>query len=347
MVNLRRRKARQAAQDADEALAQDVADVSVEIVEVASATLGRPVQLAADPEPVIGGHGLDVFRFRLAPEPADDPRWAGSLLARWTDAALLDREVRWTRAVGDAGFPVPEIVAHEPERELLVLRDPGGKNLIECMLADMAGMPRLMAHFGALHTRLHALPIEPFRGGDEGTGNGTGGPTVESETVRQALADELAWLDQYAPAPGRQAVCHGELHPAHVYLDGGDPDTTVVVSWGRARVAEPESDVAFAMMAFWFSPYYLDNALYRKGMKMARDALASSYVDAYREASDAGLDDDRLRYWQAFHVGSVTADLAHRIHHGPRSRWDPMAGVVQPEKTLKELRERFWELARP
>jgi len=357
VVNLRRRKSRQTPHDAlaSEELARDLADASAVIVEVASARLGRHVELADEPEPVIGGHGLDVYRFRLALDGADgaDGQWAGPLLARWTDPELLAREVAWTRTVRDAGFPAPELVAHEPQHELLVLPEPPGKNVIQLMVDDMAGVPRLLNDFGRLHARLHTLAVEP-----DGTGDAAadGGPALgsvaeltdraSSDAVRAAVADELAWLDRNAPGPGRRVVCHGELHPAHVYVDPDDPSTTVVVNWARARLADPEIDVACALSAFWFAPYFLDNALYRKGMKMARDSLASSYLDAYRDAAAEPLDDARLAYWQAYQFGSLATDLAHRVHHGPRSRWDPMAGVVNPERTLDEVRERFWELTR-
>jgi aminoglycoside phosphotransferase (APT) family kinase protein len=338
---------------------------------MATARLGRPARLVEGPEPVIGGFGPGAFRFRVAVDGEESagsadgsadasPRsegalgdWAGPLLARRAAPEVLAHEAAWTEAVTVAGFPAAAVVAHDPDREVVVLRAPAGTSLTEVMITDMARTSQLLGDLGRLHARLHALPAE--RVAADATAGGAGAPPAgdgdparhaASDEVRAALADELAWLDTHLPPAARPVVCHGDLHPSHVYLRPDDPASTVVVNWTAARLADPELDVARTAAAFWFSPYYLDNAMYRKVMKMARESLASAYLDAYRDAAAAPLDGDRLRYWQAHQIGTLAADLCHRVHHGPRDPWDPMGGVVHPERTLGEMRDRFWELTR-
>lgn len=339
VVNLRRSKHRdnqpESAPDTD----LDLDAVAKAVVEVASAALGQPVELAEGPEPVPAGHGPDAYRFSLA---TDDPHWTGTLLARCTEPEALDREATWTRAVRAAGFPAPEPLAHSPGHGALVLREPTGKSLLECMLTDMSSVPRLLAELGELHARLHSLPTEGLDlHGTVDDGDGTAADRASSPAAREDLAEELAWLDANVPSPARTVVCHNQLYPVNIFVDPEDTSSAVVFNWTAARLAGPERDVANTMTAFWFAPFYLENVMYRKALEMARDSLVSGYTDAYREAAPEPLDEDGLRYWQAFQVASVATDLAHHIHHGPSGPWDPMTAVIKPERTLEDLRKRF------
>jgi hypothetical protein len=139
-------------------------------------------------------------------------------------------------------------------------------------------------------------------------------------------------------------LCHTELSPAYVYLEGTDTATAVPVNWTRARVADPAYDVAATVTAFWSVPIYVDNALQRKALKMARDSLVSAYLDAYRESAPHPLDEGRLDYWQAFHLGWLATEVARRVH-GVNGPWEAGTIVAQPDSAFDDLRARFHELA--
>jgi aminoglycoside phosphotransferase (APT) family kinase protein len=310
--------------------------------------LGEPPGVTGDDlEPSLG-FGTDVFRFDME---TDDPRLSGTFLARVGDPAAVAREASWSAAVQGADFPAHRPVLVDPDQGVSVFAEPPGMTLTECMLVDMVHVPRFLASLGELHARLHAVPTDVLT--DAGAGGvGAPGPDLlahraSTDEVRTALADELAWLGANRPPLRDTVACHGELHPAHVYMDPGDTSTALVVNWTAARLAEPELDVAGTTTAFWFSPFYLESAVYRKAMTMARDSVIGAYLDAYRAAAKQPLDDEVLRYWQAWQIAVLASDVAHVVHHGPRDAWDPVVNVIRPERTLADLRDRFQELARP
>jgi aminoglycoside phosphotransferase (APT) family kinase protein len=310
---------------------------------LSSELAGQAHELDGLPEPALG-FGPDVFRFSLV---TTDPPWPGtSFLARLGGGTALEREAAWARAVGAAGFPTPEPLLVAPDAGVLVLPEPPGVTLTEAMLVDMVHIPRFLTALGQLHARLHETPADAVPDGS--TDVSAGALLAEragTDMVRSALAEEVAWLAGHTPAArGKAVVCHGELHPSHVYMDPAEPEAAALVNWSTARLAEPELDVAGTMVAFWFSPYYVDNAMYRKGLSMAVGPIVDAYLKAYREGASQPLDDDALRYWQAFQVALLAADVAHLVHHGPRHGWDAIRSVIRPERTLDDLHARFREL---
>jgi Phosphotransferase enzyme family len=299
-------------------------------------------ELVQPPEPVLG-YGPDAYRVHLA---TDDPRWAGTLLARTSDARTLRREAAFVSALDAAGFPVPELVTTPDDDRLLVFRQPPGDSLASVMVANVTSVPQFLAAFGALHARLHGLPTD----GTDRSADAGPDPLDElaehatPEAVRAEVAPELAWLRAHRPADGTPVVCHSELSPAYVHLRGTDTSTAVPVNWTRARLADPAYDVAGTVTAFWSVPIYVDNALHRKALKLARDSLVSAYLSAYREAAPHPLDDDKLAYWQAFHLAWLATDIARRLH-GVNGPWEAGTIVAQPESTFDDVRARFRDFA--
>jgi hypothetical protein len=98
------------------------------------------------------------------------------------------------------------------------------------------------------------------------------------------------------------------------------------------------------MTGFWAAAIYLDNAVYRKAMKTARDPLVSSYLDAYRAASPRPLDDGALRYWQVHHLTPLAADCTRReldLITGPD---DTAIPIAKPKNHRDEIKERIRQL---
>ena len=92
------------------------------------------------------------------------------------------------------------------------------------------------------------------------------------------FAAERAWLEARAPAPGPQVVCHGDLQPAAMRIDGDDPSTAMLVNWSAARVAEAEYDLALTLLMFWSVPYLAEGMGQRKMLKTVRDVIIDGYA---------------------------------------------------------------------
>jgi aminoglycoside phosphotransferase (APT) family kinase protein len=54
-----------------------------------------------------------------------------------------------------------------------------------------------------------------------------------------------------APPPGREAICHGDLHPFNLLVDKGHVS---VVDWILGLVADPAFDLAFTGMVMAMAP---------------------------------------------------------------------------------------------
>jgi aminoglycoside phosphotransferase (APT) family kinase protein len=341
MAVFRRRRAR-----AEHATAGgDTDTVAQRVLASALSDLGARPDFAVPPEAVPGGAGPDAYTFTLA---TSEPRWAGQLVARISPVEVLSHESRWQAALSAAGCPVPELVVDRPGDGLLVFRPPAGDNLAAVMATDLMHLPDLLATFGRMHARLHALPVDGVAAAV--------GPSTDPVEELAALAagspagaaveSELDWLRSHGPAsaPDDAVICHGDLSAVHVMVQRGDEPVEVAVNWTRARLADPSFDVAATLVSFWASPIYVANMAHRAGLKLARDSLASSYLNHYRGAASRPVDDDALAYWQAFHLAALALHLAEAVQGVELGVWHPAAAAAQPPKALQEVRNRFWEL---
>ena len=143
-------------------------------------------------------------------------------------------------------------------------------------------------------------------------------------------------------------MCHGDLQPAAMRLDGDDTATAMLVNWSAALVADAEYDLALTLLMFWSAPYLAEGMGQRKMLKTVRDMITDGYLAAYRATDgSAPLDEDRLRYWGAFHAlrWSVALAAAERAG-GPADVWDPVGLVQHQASYRKDLARRFARLTR-
>jgi aminoglycoside phosphotransferase (APT) family kinase protein len=312
-----------------------ISAVTAAVQEQATTALGYRPALAEPTQAVLGGY---CFSVKLK---VDDGPWSGPLVARDADGddAAVAHEARWMATLAAAGFPVPAPLAAGPGVPL-VFHQPDGVTLAEKMVTDMTGIPALMTTFARLHTRLHGMPLS-------GLPDAAADPldvltaATDDPQVAPSVADELRWLRQARPPTKDPVPCHGLLSPVNVWLDG---DRASAVGWAQARLADPEYDVAYTATGFWAAAIYLENPIYRKGMKTARGPLVSAYLDAYREASPRGLDEAALRYWQVHHLTALAADCTRReldLITGPT---DTAIAIAKPKNHRDEIKGRIREL---
>ncbi|HEY8547106.1 MAG TPA: phosphotransferase [Acidimicrobiales bacterium] len=331
----------------------DPAAVAERILAAAEQATGAPARLVEGPEAVPAGAGPDAWTFGL---DTDDERWSGQLVARTSPVEVLARESRWIAAVGARGEPVPDLLHDRPDEGILVFRPPGGENLVTLMTTELMALPELLATFGRMHARLHALPVDGLGADGDGAGHAGDGRAADPVDelvaraatlgVRKAVDRELGWLRSRRDArtDGAAVICHGDLHPVHVFVWRGDEPRQMAVNWTKARLAAPAFDVAGTLASFWTGPLFVANVAQRTMLKMARDSLASSYQAAYEEAAGP-LDPAALAYWQAFHLGHLAVHLVDVLRGDAIDPWHPAAAVPQPDKALQDVRNRFWELA--
>jgi Phosphotransferase enzyme family len=311
----------------------------------ASDALGLEVAVADPPEAIPGSFGRGAYGCRL--EPGAPPPWDGAVVVRVTSSAAAAREAAWHGFLAGRGHPVPPVLGVVDAA--VVLGQGPELSLMESLGLNPIAIPQLLRAMAEAHARLHQVPVEgapPAVAGDE--------PLAALDRVLDAtglaaeFAPERAWLDDHAPPPGPPAVCHGDLQPAAMRLDGDDTTTAMLVNWSAALVADTEYDVALTLLMFWSAPYLAEGMGQRKMLKTVRDMITDGYRAAYEGAGGSGpLDEDRLRYWGAFHAlrWSVALAAADR-RGGPVDAWDPVGLVQHGASYRKDLGRRFARLTR-
>ena len=122
---------------------------------------------------------------------------------------------------------------------------------------------------------------------------------------RHDLVDVVDTLARHTPTQGDDVVCHGDLHPFNLLLDG---DRISVLDWTAALVAPPAYDVALTRLLLRYPPLAAPPAL-RPLIGAGARALARRFVRRYHHANpSADLTD--LDWYTGLHATRVLIDLA-------------------------------------
>jgi aminoglycoside phosphotransferase (APT) family kinase protein len=92
-------------------------------------------------------------------------------------------------------------------------------------------------------------------------------------------------------------ICHGDLHPLNVMMEGGD--VTGVLDWANARLDDPAWDVGASIALFSHGPIDLPGPLVRIA-DVARGWLMRRYLNAY--LAERQLDMDAVRCFEAMRL---------------------------------------------
>jgi aminoglycoside phosphotransferase (APT) family kinase protein len=95
---------------------------------------------------------------------------------------------------------------------------------------------------------------------------------------------------------GPQVVCHGDLHPLNVMVDGDDAS---VIDWTDAGLGPREADVARTALLFHVAAIAAGGAVERVVLRVAGPRLSGRFLRTY--SAGAPLDPDRMRIWEVLH----------------------------------------------
>lgn len=312
---------------------------------VASEALGRAVAVRGTPEVMPGSFGRGAYACCV--EPGALPPWDRPVVVRVTPPRAAAREAAWHAFLAGRGYPVPPVLGVVDAA--IVLGQGPELSLMESLGLNPMAIPQLLRAMAEAHARLHQVPVEgapPAAAGEEPLAALDG--VLDATGLAAEFAPERGWLDGHGPPAGPPAVCHGDLQPAAMRLDGDETTTAMFVNWSAALVADAEYDVALTLGMFWSAPYLAEGMGQRKMLKTVRDMITDGYRAAYEGAAGSGpLDEDRLRFWGAFHAlrWSVALALAER-RGGPADPWDPVGLVQHGASYRKDLARRFARLTR-
>jgi aminoglycoside phosphotransferase (APT) family kinase protein len=266
------------------------------------ATLADPqLELAGAPVPLTGGFDTEIVSFSLRRAPS---AWSGPLVLRVLrahhDPSRALREQATQNAVAEAGYPAPKV--------LLATRDPAALGAAFLVMQRLPGVPLIDANPIGMDRvlldaqfRLHALDAGPLVRslGDAVTFEGYLAAFERriTSTALTGLAPALRWLRAHRPPDaGPPVICHGDLHPRNVLVEGGR--LTGVLDWPNALVADPAFDVASTRNILRFVPPGLASMPWalRWLARVGQPILAWRYLTGYRRRRPIAR--ERLAYYE-------------------------------------------------
>ena len=180
------------------------------------------------------------------------------------EAASVGREIAVLELAGRLGVPVPAILAADPAGDIagvpcVLLRQAAGRPCASDSpeFAAIGAQVRLLhevelAGFGSIVAGQHGLRGEDAAWADAVRFRTGGiGPIRDARLVPADLLDraETAILARQHLLVARHGgrLLHGDLHPRHVYVSGGQ--VTAIIDWADATSGDPVFDLARVLHA--------------------------------------------------------------------------------------------------
>ena len=276
-----------------------------------TATANADLGYADPPQPLTGGFWAELFAFSLAGPP---PGWPGELVIRlMPDPGLARKETIVQAAVAAAGYPTPVVRASGgPDsglgRAFMVMdRAPGapllsglsGAGAITSAMRALQQIPGLLAMSMANLHEQDARLVRDRLGCTRDTPVTVAGllamlHAAASEYRRPDLTAAAQWLADHPPPPAPEVICHGDLHPFNVLVDGA---SFTVLDWSAAILAPRAYDVAFTSLLLAEPPLAVPRAT-RPAVRGAGAWLARRFAVRYQRAAGARVDPRELRWHQ-------------------------------------------------
>lgn len=323
------------------------------IAAVISAVAGSPATLAGVPQRLSGGFWAQIWGFDLAdtmPVPFNRPM----VLRVMPDRTAGIREAVVQRIIAETGFPTPRVLASGTapglgEAYIVMERIHGRTPLGGLRLGpELLGLPKLLRRLptmlAATANALHAIDPDVMRTALEDAGVGSrvsNNPfrlRIESAVIEcpsAGFAEFVRWLDDHAPDPGPQVICHGDLHPLNVLIDDGG--TTWLLDWTTATIARKEMDIGLTTGLLRCAPIAVPKLL-RPVVERITNRLAESFINEV--GTTAVVDRAAVDWWEALQHGRCLAELVHGRLHA-----DGVVGPGHPfETSVNAMRRRLQQL---
>jgi aminoglycoside phosphotransferase (APT) family kinase protein len=229
------------------------------------------------------------------------------------NAELAKKETAVQLAVASAGYPTPMVRASGgPEcglggaylvmdraRGTSLLTGINGLGAVFSALRTLRAIPALLASSMAA---LHALDPALVRDRLEPT---TDLPTtleaflvelrkVAAEYERPDLGAIADWLIEHPLPSSPEVICHGDLHPLNLLMDG---NRAWVLDWSTALLAPRTFDVGYTSLLLEEPPLVMPSVL-RGAVRRISTRLARSFVRLYERDSKTSINPAALRWHQ-------------------------------------------------
>jgi aminoglycoside phosphotransferase (APT) family kinase protein len=295
---------------------------------------------AVPPAPLAGGFWAEMYAVQVSDPP---PELEGRLVARIMpdpDTAAFETAVQ--RHLTRCRFPAASIrCADGPSSDLdrawSLMDFAAGQPLLSGLRASTAikqaptllrRLPDLLADAASTlhHCRLDGLDSE-----------------LVGLTSRLDIHDFLQRIAAHADAIGRhdlaltakrlartapdsRVICHGDLHPFNLLVDG---DRWTLIDWSSAVVADPHYDLAFTTLMLANSPLG-GPAPIRAVTRMIGRRVAERFLRTYEQRTGRSVDAVRLAWGRRAHALRAVVEIA---------TWDANDHLGHPWLTMRPMLE--------
>jgi aminoglycoside phosphotransferase (APT) family kinase protein len=258
---------------------------------------------------------------------------AGVLLK---SAHAVDREYRVTRALFEAGLPVPEPLVLCEDEDVIgtifyVMRHIPGRIFWNAAMPDLTREDRAAIYDSANETlaRLHLVDYTKIGLGDFGRPGNYFARQVSrwsrqyeaSKTHELPEMDRLiAWLPGAIPDDGdRSTIIHGDYSFHNLVIHPTEPRVVAVLDWELSTIGHPLGDLTYHMME-WFRPEGVDARGTLAGRDLGELGIPSpaEYAARYRDRTGFDVDPTHPFYsaFNLFRVAAILQGIAGRARDG-------------------------------
>jgi aminoglycoside phosphotransferase (APT) family kinase protein len=284
---------------------------------------------------------------------------AGVLLP---SAHAVDREYRVTRALFEAGLPVPEPLVLCEDTDVIgtmfyVMRHVPGRGFWDPRMPGLAREERAAIYDSANETlaRLHLVDLADAGLTDYGRPGNYFSRQISrwtrqyeaSRTEPIAEMDRLmAWLPGAIPAgEDRTTLIHGDYSFHNLLIHPTEPRVVAVVDWELSTLGDPLGDLTYHMLE-WFRPEGVDV----RGTLRTADLAAlgiptpADYAQAYRDRTGFDVDPTHPFYtaFNLFRVAAILQGIAGRARDGVQTA----ANSNEIIQRIRPLATAAWQAAR-
>ena len=231
-----------------------------------------------------------------------DPPGSESLVSMRSEFELL-------RVAADAGVPVPEPVAFEPDggrlgTAAMLMAYVGGTSVAPRILRKdeyLDARERLPSQLAAALAGIHSLTTADV--------DGVLPPSPEDQALAQldewerqldqvgeplpAVELGLRWLRAHAPEPTSPRLVHGDFRLGNFIVD--ESGLAAVIDWELSHLGDPAEDIGWLCIRSW--RFGVDDR------PVAGLGSLDQFMDAYEKAGGERPEPDRLRFWEV--LGNV------------------------------------------
>jgi aminoglycoside phosphotransferase (APT) family kinase protein len=276
-----------------------------------------------------GGASRDTWSFDLA--DGDDRR--GLILQRARPGGIrtgvgMSGEAELVQAAGEAGVPVPVVVAWSTEADDIaeawtVTERLAGESIPRRILRmlenETEAADRLTRQLGEAAAAIHGIDpaLVPHLHDEDQVAqfrdllDAMGQPSPAFELG-------LAWLEANRPDPVEPAVVHGDLRLGNLIVDEGG--LRAVIDWELAHIGDPMEDLAWPCVRAW-----------RFGGHAPVGGFGDrdTFYAAYEAVSGATVERERAHWWEALSTlkWGVMCILQAQTHLGGVTRSVELAAI--------------------